>query len=137
MPSINATSDEIREIFAKTKTIAVVGLSPDISKASNRVATYLQNAGFKIVPLYPKGDKILGEKVYKNLEDIPFKVDMVDIFRKSSFVMDIVNASIKRGDIDCIWAQKGIVNNEACKKAIENGMSAVQNLCTMIEHKNL
>jgi predicted CoA-binding protein len=101
------------------------------------VAKYLKEAGFKIVPVYPKGDEILGEKVYRSLEEIPFKVDMVDIFRKPAVVMNVVDASIKRGDIDCVWSQKGIVNNEAYQKAIANGMKAVQNLCTMVEHKSI
>jgi predicted CoA-binding protein len=137
MPTANATSDEIKQIFSDTKTIAVIGLSPDESKDSHKVAKYLKEAGFKIVPVYPKGDEILGEKVYRSLEEIPFKVDMVDIFRKPAVVMNVVDASIKRGDIDCVWSQKGIVNNEAYQKAIANGMKAVQNLCTMVEHKSI
>jgi predicted CoA-binding protein len=137
MPTINSTTDEIKEIFANTKTIAVIGLSPDETKDSHRVAKYLKEAGFTIVPVYPKGDEILGEKVYRSLAEIPFKVDMVDIFRKPAVVMDVVKASIERGDIDTVWAQKGIVNNEACELAVANGMKAVQNLCTMVEHRNL
>ena len=136
-PTVNSTSDEVKEIFKNTKTIAIVGLSPNKEKDSNKVARYLQDVGFKIVPIYPKGDEILGQKVYKSLEEIPFKVDMVDIFRKPAVVMDIVKASIKRGDIDCIWAQKGIVNNEACQLALDNGIKAVQNKCTMVEHRGI
>ena len=81
-PTVNSTTDEIREIFANTKTIAILGLSPDPSKASHRVAAYLQQQGFKIVPIYPKEDEILGEKVYRSLTEIPFEIDMVDVFRK-------------------------------------------------------
>ena len=80
-PTVNSKSEEIIEILKNTKTIAIAGLSPDSSKASNMVAVYLQSAGFKIIPVYPKEDTILGEKVYRNISEIPFKIDMVDIFR--------------------------------------------------------
>ena len=136
-PTVNSNKDEIRDIFANTKTIAVIGLSPDETKDSNKVAKYLKEAGFKIVPVYPKEDEILGEKVYRSLKEIPFKVDMVNIFRKPAVVMDVVKASIERGDIDTVWAQKGIVNNEAAELAVEKGMRVVQNHCTMVEHRNL
>ena len=81
-PTVNSNKDEIKAIFEETKTIAIVGLSPDKEKASYRVAQYLQNVGFKIVPIYPKEDEILGEKVYRSLAEIPFDIDIVDIFRK-------------------------------------------------------
>jgi len=137
MAEINSNKDEIREIFNETKTIAIIGLSPDESKASNRVAHYLKNAGFKIVPVYPKGEEILGEKVYKSLSEIPFKVDMVDIFRKSEVIGTVIDEAIKRGDIDCVWTQLGLVNNEAALRAQESGIKVVQNYCTKIEHSQL
>lgn len=134
-PSVNSNNKEIEEIFRNTKTIAIIGCSPDTSKASNMVADYLQNAGFKIVPVYPKEDEILGEKVYRSLEEIPFKVDMVDIFRKPDVIGQVVDAAIKRGDIDTVWTQLGLVNNDAAKRALDAGMKVVQNKCTKIEHK--
>jgi len=136
-PSVNSTSDEIRNIFANTKTIAVLGLSPDPSKASHRVAQYLKEQGFKIVPVYPKEDKILGEKVYRTLEEIPFEVDMVDVFRKPKALLDIANATIARGDVKCFWTQTGIVNNEAALMVEKAGLKVVQNKCTMVEHSVL
>ena len=135
-PSVNSNSEEIIEIFNNTKTIAIAGLSPNEEKASNKVARYLKNAGFKIVPIYPKEDEILGEKVYRSLEEIPFKIDMVDIFRKPDAIAAVVDAAIKRGDIDTVWTQLGLVNNEAAQKAKEAGMKVVQNKCTKIEHAN-
>ncbi|MFK2823612.1 CoA-binding protein [Arcobacter sp. YIC-80] len=135
-PSVNSNNEEIIEIFNNTKTIAIAGLSPNEEKASNRVAKYLKNAGFKIVPIYPKEDEILGEKVYRSLEEIPFKIDMVDIFRKPDAIAAVVDAAIKRGDIDTVWTQLGLVNNEAAQKAKEAGMKVVQNKCTKIEHAN-
>lgn len=136
-PSINSNTDEIKEIFDNTKTIAIIGLSPNEGKASNMVGKYLKSVGFKIVPVYPKGDEILGEKVYRSLEEIPFKVDMVDIFRKPEVIGQVVDSAIKRGDVDVIWTQLGLVNNEAAEKAKEAGMKVVQNKCTKIEHKEI
>jgi len=89
------------------------------------------------VPIYPKGEIILGEKVYKSLADIPFVVDMVDIFRKAAALDAIADACIARGDVKVFWAQKGIVNNEAAQKAQDAGMKVVQNQCSMVDHRNL
>lgn len=136
-PIVNSNKQEIKEIFNITKTIAVLGLSPDESKASHRVAKYLQERGFKIVPIYPKEETILGEKVYRSLLEIPFEIDMVDIFRKSDALHAVADACIQRGDVKVFWAQKEIVNNEAAQKAKDAGMRVVQNMCTMIEHRAL
>jgi uncharacterized protein len=136
-PTINSNNEEIKNIFKSVKTIAIVGLSPDESKDSHRVASYLQNVGYKIVPIYPKEEMILGEKVYTSLQDIPFEIDMVNIFRKPDALDMIADACIKRGDVKVFWAQKGIVNNEAATKAKNAGMSVVQNHCSMVEHRSL
>jgi len=136
-PTVNSRSEEVIEIFKNTKTIAIAGLSPDASKASNMVAVYLQNAGFRIVPIYPKEDTILGEKVYRSISEVPFKIDMVDIFRKPDAISAIVDEVIKRGDVDTVWTQLGLVNNEAAEKAKKAGLKVVQNKCTKIEHRNL
>ena len=136
-PTINSNKQEIKDIFDATKTIAVVGLSPDESKDSHKVAKYLQEHGFKIVPIYPKEETILGEKVYRSLLEIPFEVDMVDIFRKPGVLDAVADACIERGDVKVFWAQKGIVNNEAAAKAKAAGMKVVQNMCSMVEHKFL
>ncbi|MGE0739171.1 CoA-binding protein [Sulfurimonas sp.] len=136
-PTINANKQEIKEIFNITKTIAVVGLSPDETKDSHRVAKYLQEHGFKIVPIYPKEETILGEKVYRSLAEIPFEIDMVNIFRKPDILPLVADACIERGDVKIFWAQKGIVNNEAAQKAKDAGMRVVQNMCTMAEHRTL
>lgn len=137
MPLVNSNPDEMREIFESVKTIAILGLSPDESKASNMVAKYLQNAGYKIVPVYPKGDEILGEKVYRSLAEIPFEIDMVDIFRKPAAFDAVADACIARGDVKVFWGQLGLVNNAAAQKAKDAGMKVVQNYCTKLEHKAL
>ncbi len=136
-PTVNSNKEEIREIFESVKTIAILGLSPDESKASHRVAKYLQSVGYKIVPVYPKEETILGEKVYRSLAEIPFEVDMVDIFRKPAAFDPIADACIKRGDIKVFWGQQGLVNNEAAQKAEKAGMKVVQNQCSMVEHRGL
>jgi len=139
MPQVNSNTSEIKKILEETKTIAIIGCSPNPEKASNRVANYLKNAGYKMIPVYPKEDVILGEKVYRSLDDIPsdIKIDMVDIFRKPDVIELVVDQAIQRGDIDCVWTQLGLVNNEAAKKAEEAGIKVVQNHCTKIEHANL
>jgi hypothetical protein len=137
VPTINSNREEIKEILANIKTIAVIGLSPDETKDSHRVAKYLQEVGYKIIPVYPKEETILGEKVYRSLPEIPEKVDLVNIFRKSAIVLPIVEKAIERGDIYAVWAQKGIINNEAGEKAVANGIKFVQNRCTMVEHREL
>lgn len=138
-PTVNSSSDDIKHIFKTVKTIAVVGLSPDPSKDSNHVAEYLQKSGYKIIPIYPKDELILGEQSYPSLADVPasIQIDMVDIFRKPEALDAIADACIARGGIQVFWAQKGIVNNAAAERARAAGMTVVQNKCTMVEHRML
>ncbi len=134
-PTVNEKSDEIKKIFEEIKTIAVIGLSPKPEKDSHQVAKYLQDVGYKIIPVYPKEDTILGEKVYRSLGEIPQKVDMVDMFRKPSIADQIVDEIAKRGDVKVLWLQKGIVNNSAAKRAKDMGLKVIQNRCSMVEHR--
>ncbi len=136
-PTVNSNSEQIRTIFQTVKTIAVLGLSPDASKDSHKVAKYLQEKGYTIIPVYPKEETILGEKVYRSLAEIPCEVDMVNIFRKPDALAPIADACIARGDVKVFWSQKGIVNNEAAQKALDAGMQVVQNQCSMVEHRHL
>ncbi len=137
IPLINSNPEEMREIFNTVKTIAIIGLSPNETKDSHKVAKYLQNAGYKIVPVYPKEESILGEKVYRSLAEIPFEIDMVDIFRKPAAFDAIADACIERGDVKVFWGQLGLVNNEAAEKAKKAGMKVVQNFCSKVEHQKL
>jgi len=137
-PTINANDEQIKAILESVKIIAVLGLSPDESKDSNKVARYLQSVGYKIIPVYPKVDEdILGEKVYRSLEDVPGEIDMINIFRKPAALDPIADAAIARGDVKVFWSQKGIVNNAAAQKAEDAGMQVVQNHCSMVEHRKL
>ena len=134
-PTINSNREEMKEIFDNTKSIAIIGCSPDETKASHVVAKYLIDNGFTVYPVYPKEDTILGQKVYRSLLDIPFDIDMVDIFRKPAVIDLVVDACIKKGGVKFVWSQLGLVNNAAMEKAEKHGMKAVQNHCTKIEHQ--
>ncbi len=136
-PTVNENLEEIEKIFDEVKTIAVVGLSPNETKDSHKVAKYLQSAGYKIIPIYPKEEKILGEKVYRSLLEVEEEIDMVDVFRKPAAVDMIVDAIEKRKDVKVLWLQKGIVNNKAAKRAKDMGLKVIQNRCSMVDHKAL
>ena len=136
-PTVNASPDEFKAIFESVKTIAIPGLSPNEEKDSHRVARYLQEQGYKIIPIYPKEETILGEKVYRSLEEVEEQIDMVDMFRKPAVADAIVDAIAKRGDVKVLWLQKGIVNNAAAERAEAMGLTVVQNRCTMVEHRGI
>ena len=138
MPTINTNdAKEIKEILENVKTIAIIGLSPNETKDSNMVGRYLQSVGYKIIPIYPKEDFILGEKVYRSLSEVPDRVDMVDMFRKPAIADSLLDEVLKRDDIKVFWLQLGIVNNEACERAKEAGLKVVQNKCSKVEHQRL
>ncbi|MFQ5800389.1 MAG: CoA-binding protein [Candidatus Hydrothermarchaeales archaeon] len=128
--------DTNAKILAKYKTVAVVGLSRDPKKDSHKVASYLKSVGFRIIPVNPSADEILGENVYRDLADIPEKVDVVNIFRPSDEVGPIVDKAIKIG-AKAVWLQLGIINEEAAQKAAEAGLDVVMDWCMMTEHKRL
>jgi len=136
-PTVNSDKSQMKEIFSNTKSIAIIGCSPDETKASNKVAKYLLDNGFIVYPVYPKEDVILGQKVYRSLLEIPHKVDIVDIFRKPAIIDAVVDACIKKGDVYCVWSQLGLVNNEAMQRAKDAGMVTVQNYCTKLEHMDI
>ncbi len=137
LPRINSNAQEMKQYFEKAKTIAVLGASPDSSKASHRVAKYLKEAGYKMIPIYPKGDLILGEKVYRSLAEIEEAVDMVVIFRKPAALDAIADAVIARGDVQTYWTQLQLINNQAAQRVKDAGINVVQNHCAMVEHKAL
>jgi len=136
-PTVNSDDNQVRSMLEQIKTIAVVGLSSDSSKDSYKVASYMQNMGYKIIPIYPKEETILGEKVYRSLSEVEERIDLVNVFRKADAVGDIVDEVLKIKDVKAIWLQIGIVNNEAMQKAKDNGIMAVQSRCLMVEHRKL
>ena len=136
---------EIKGILEKYRTIAVVGISRKKIKDSHIVAEYMKGKGYKIIPINPFADEILGEKCYKSLFDIPEElqkqVEIVDIFRPSDQVMPIVDEAIKLkekyGNLKVVWMQLGIMNEEAARKAEAAGLKVIMNRCIMTEHKRL
>ncbi|MDO5046296.1 CoA-binding protein [Campylobacter sp.] len=126
----------VDEILKSIKSVAIVGLSPDESKASNAVAKFLKQEGLKIYPIYPKEDEILGFKVYRNLSDISEDIDMVVMFRKGEFATTLVEEVIKAG-VKTLWLQLGITNEAAKKRAQEAGINFVEDRCIKIEIQRL
>lgn len=130
---------DLVNLFKRIKTIAVVGLSDNPERYSNQVASYFQSQGFKIVPVNPNVSEVLGEKAYPTLLAIPkdLKIDVIDIFRRSEFVLPHVQETIDRGDAKIIWMQEGVVSAEAERLAKEHGMDVVMNACLMKAHKSV
>jgi uncharacterized protein len=132
-------SDDIatlRRILRTCRTIAIVGLSADWHRPSNFVGKYLQQHGYRIVPVNPRYDSILGERSYKALQDIPFAVDMVDVFRRTEDVLPVAQAAIGIG-AKCLWQQIGVKNLQAEALARAAGLDAVMDRCVKIEHARL
>lgn len=125
--------EEIKEILKEAKVVAIVGLSDDRMRASNRVGKYLKLKGYEIIPVNPKYDTVLGEKSYPNLSEIPDEVDIVDIFRKPEAVSDIVDEAIKK-KVKVIWMQEGVINKEAARKAKNAGLKVVMDRCMYKEY---
>ena len=126
----------LRRVLSESKTIAVVGLSPRPERDSYRVAGYLLDHGYEVLPVHPRATEILGRKVYRDLASIESPVDIVNIFRRSDQVLPVVLAALKLRP-RLIWLQLGIVNQEAARVAEENGIPFVQDRCIMLEHKRL
>jgi uncharacterized protein len=126
----------IPELLRNSHTIAVVGLSSKRFRPSYGVSEYMQRAGYRIIPVNPHEAEVLGEKCYARLEDIPESVDIVDIFRRSEYVPEIVDAAIRKG-AHAIWMQEGVVHEAAAEKAREAGLDVVMDRCILKEHRRL
>ena len=125
------------ELLRDSKTIAVVGLSNKRMRPSYGVSEYMQSQGYRIIPVNPNcGAEVLGEKAYCRLEDIPEPVDIVNVFRRSEFVPDIVDSAIRIG-AKVVWMQEGVSHEEAARKAREAGLEVVQDRCILKEHRRL
>jgi predicted CoA-binding protein len=124
------------EILRRSKTIAVVGLSHKRVRPSYGVSEYMQHNGYRIIPVNPAETEVLGEKAYPDLESVPEHVDIVDIFRRSEFVPEVVDAAIRIG-AKCIWMQEDVINEEAAAKARAAGLDVVMDRCILKEHRKL
>ncbi len=126
--------DEAGEILDRSRVVAMVGLSAKPDRPSNRVARYLKKNGYRVIPVNPAFDEVLGEKSYPDLASVPGDIDVVDIFRRSEDVPPIVDAAIARG-IKAVWMQEGIVNEAAAERARAAGMLVVMDHCMKKEHQ--
>jgi len=126
----------LRRILRQSRTIAVVGLSADWYRPSYFAAKYMQEHGYRVIPVNPKYPEILGEKCYRSLRDVPEKVDLVDVFRKTENVMPIADDAIAIG-AKVLWQQLGVKNEAAAAKASAAGLEAVMDRCVKIEHGRL
>jgi hypothetical protein len=127
------TADPIRDLLASSKVIAVVGLSSRTSRPSYGVSRYMQSAGYRIIPVNPAESQILGERCYARLEDIPDRVDIVNIFRRPEAVPDIVESAIRIG-ARAIWMQEGVVDEAAAERARQAGLIVVMDRCIFKDH---
>ncbi len=130
----NLSADPIADILRETKTIAVVGLSSNPARPSFEVAQYLQFAGYRIIPVNPNEHEVLGEKAYSRMEDIPEKIDMVDVFRRPEDVPPVADSAIAI-KAKVLWLQQGIANESAAEKAHAAGLIVIEDACLLVEHK--
>lgn len=127
---------QISDILHSCHTIAVVGLSAKRFRPSYGVAEYLKRVGYRIIPVNPQEAEVLGERSYPDLDSIPEPVDIVDIFRRSEFVPEIVEAAIRIG-AKAIWMQEGVIHEEAAKRAEAAGLAVVMDRCILKDHRRL
>ncbi|MDZ7850543.1 MAG: CoA-binding protein [Halodesulfurarchaeum sp.] len=130
------TDDELREIL-ELDTVAVVGCSTTPGKDAHEVPAYLIEQGYAVIPVNPFAEEIFGQAAFDSLSDIPVEVDVVDVFRPSEEVSGIVEEAIDREDVDVIWTQLGIRDDEAAARAEAQGKRVVQDRCMKIEHERL
>jgi predicted CoA-binding protein len=128
--------NQISEILHSSHTIAVVGLSSKRFRPSHGVAEYMQHAGYRIIPVNPLETQILGEPCYADLDSVPGPIDIVDIFRRSEFVPEIVEAAIRRG-AKAIWMQEGVMHEAAARRAQQAGLTVVMDRCILKDHRRL
>ena len=129
-----ASVDPIFDILTKYKTIAVVGLSSNPTRPSYGVTEYMQSSGYQIIPVNPNETDVLGEPSYASLEEVPQKIEIVDIFRRPEDVPPVVDAAIRAG-AKVIWMQQGIANERAAEKARAAGLTVIMDACILVEHK--
>jgi len=127
-------SDPISDVLKRSKTIAVVGLSCNPLRPSHGVAAYMQSHGYRIIPVNPNIEECLGEQACKTLLDVPEKIDIVDIFRRSEFVADIVDQAIQL-KVPVIWMQEEVIDEKAAEKARKAGIFVVMDRCILKEHR--
>jgi uncharacterized protein len=132
----NPPDEVLRSLLATAKTIAVVGLSPRPERPSHRIARRLQQWGYRVVPVRPAVEQVLGEKAYARLADIPGPIDLVDVFRAADKLDPLVDECIAR-KLPALWIQEGIVNESAAARALQAGITVVMDRCISVEYRKL
>ena len=127
-------ADPIADILKKYKTIAVVGLSSNPMRPSHGVTEHMQAKGYRIIPVNPNETEVLGEKSYARLEDVPEKIEIVDVFRRAEEVPPVIESAIRVG-AKVVWLQLGIENDAAAEKARAAGLTVIEDACILIEHR--
>jgi predicted CoA-binding protein len=125
--------EAINKILEDCRTIAVVGLSSNPGRASNGVAGYMRRQGYKVIPVNPNEEQVFGEKSYEKLADVPVKIDLVDIFRRSEEAGHAVDEAIAVG-AKAVWLQEGVIDDEAAQRALDAGLLVVMDRCWLKEH---
>jgi predicted CoA-binding protein len=132
----NPPDEKIIVLLKNAGRIAIVGLSPKTGRPSNRIGRYLRKQGYEIIPVNPAYSEVLGEKSYPDLESVPGKIDIVDVFRKRDVVPAVAEAAVRIG-VGAIWFQQGVINEEAADFAARAGMTVIMDLCIYMEHLRL
>jgi predicted CoA-binding protein len=135
-PFQNPDDDAVRRLLQGVRRIAVVGLSPKPHRDSHRVARYLLESGYEIVPVYPREDEILGRKVYRRVRDVAGTVDLVDVFRRSEELPEVID-DVLAARAGALWLQIGCIDEAGARRAREAGLTVVMDRCLMVEHARL
>jgi predicted CoA-binding protein len=132
----NPDDDAVRRLLEQVRRIAVVGLSPKAYRDSHRVARYLLERGYEIVPVYPREEQILGQTVYRRVQDVPGSVDLVDVFRRSEELPGVID-DVLAAQAGALWLQLGCIDESGARRARDAGMEVVMDCCLMVEHARL
>lgn len=132
----NPENEQLKTILEETKTIAVIGLSDNPDRTSYQISNEMQKAGYKIIPVNPMVDEVLGEKAYDSLAEIDIPFDMINVFRRSEFLPDIAKEAAQT-DCRIFWAQQGVINEEAYNYLKERGFTVIMDMCIKVVHSVL
>ena len=135
-PFENPDDEAIRRVLEKARRIAVVGLSPKPHRDSHRVARYLLESGYEIVPVYPREEQILGQKVHRRVQDVAGAVDLVDVFRRREDLPEVIDDAIT-ARAGALWLQLGCIDEDGARRARDAGLTVVMDRCLMVEHARL
>jgi predicted CoA-binding protein len=135
-PFQNPDDEVTRKLLERVRCIAVIGLSPKPHRASNRVASYLLESGYEVIPVYPREERILEQKVYRNVREVPSPIDLENEFRRSEFLPGVFDDVISSG-AGAVWTQLQCIDQDGARRAQAAGLTVVMNRCLMVEHARL